>query len=102
MTDFKKEKETEKEKENDVLERLITGQTFYIVQDGDFNTQQILLLDSITTVPLSDARWALDGSAFIVMFVTGDNPSPLMDAYPVYTNLSIQPIISQYPWVLPF
>ena len=86
----------------DIKETLISGQTFYIVQDGDFTTQEILLLDSITTVPLSDARWALDGSAFIVMFVTGDNPSPLMDLYPVYTNVSIQPILSQYPWSLPF
>ena len=41
MTDFKKEKD------ENVNERLITGQTFYIVQDGDFNTQEILLFNQL-------------------------------------------------------
>lgn len=78
------------------------NETFYIVGANDFNPLQLAELDRITTVPLQDARWALDGSAFIVMFVTGDNPSPMMDLYPSYTNVSIQPILANYPWSISF
>lgn len=81
---------------------LNTSQTFYIVGVNDFNPVQLAELDRITFHPLAHARWALDGSAFVVMFITGDNPSPMMDNYPVYTNISIQPIMNQYPWSISF
>ena len=77
-------------------------QTFYIVGATDFNPMELSQLDAITTVPLQNSRWALDGSAFIVMFVTGDNPSPMMDLYPSYTNISIQPVLNQWPWSIAF
>lgn len=81
---------------------LNTTQTFYIVGANDFNPIELAQLDAITFHPLANARWAMDGSAFIVMFVTGDNPSPMMDNYPVYTNISIQPIVTQWPWTIAF
>lgn len=93
---------TEAMKNERIESTTINTQRFYIVGANDFDAQEILLLDSLTSYNLTDARWALDYSAFIAKFAVGDEPSPLMDAYPVYTNMSIQPILAQYPWSLPF
>ena len=84
------------------VSRSVNTQKFFIVGANDFTTSELITLDSLMTNTLADARWALNVSAFVATFSDTDSPYPFMNGYTEYNNVNIQPILSQYPWSMPF